>query len=370
MKRIYAYVIAIAGMVALNSCNKQQQGPPQQGPVLVSLVTVTTDDASIEKSYPASVEALNQVELRPQVSGFITGVHFTDGSYVSKGQLLYTVDDQSQKANYDQAAANVRVQQANLELAQKEAARYAYLDAHDAIAKQQVDNANARLKVAQRQVEAANAAVRGLQTNVKYTRVYAPFSGTIGISNVRTGAPVSAGMTVLNTVSSDNPIVADIAVSQTDAYHFAQLHNKGVTDNLFELYFGEEQYPHYGRIKLVDRAVNAGTGTLKVRIEFDNPDKILKAGMTGTIKIRNTQQNVIVVPYKAVNEQLGEYSVFVAGSNNKVSQRKVVLGDRMGDRIVIKEGLKAGERVVTEGNQNLMDGATITTEMPKAKATK
>jgi membrane fusion protein (multidrug efflux system) len=195
--------------------------PPPAVPVTVQ--TVTTGKATYYDQYPATVTALNQVELRPQVSGYITGIFFKDGNKVKKGQKLYSIDQQQYQANYQQALANVAVQQTNLVKAQKDANRYHELEKQDAIAKQQVDYADAALAAAQKQVEAAQANVRAVQTAVRYSTIYAPFDGTIGISQVKMGAPVSAGQTVLNTISSDNPVAVDIAVDQKLIYRFSQL---------------------------------------------------------------------------------------------------------------------------------------------------
>src|SRR5262249_9778576 len=152
----------------------------------------------------------HEVELRAQVNGYITGIHFKEGEQVKKGQKLYSIDQQQSEASYQQAQANLAVQEANLERAKKDVERYRELDKKDAIAKQQVDYAEAAYAAAQKQVDAAKAAVNAVQTNVRYTTIVAPFDGTIGISQVRLGASVTPGQTLLNTISSDNPMAADI----------------------------------------------------------------------------------------------------------------------------------------------------------------
>src|SRR6478609_7244725 len=142
---------------------------------------------------------------------------------VKKGQKLYSIDQQQSQANYQQALANLASQEANLQRAKKDVERYRELDKQDAIAKQQVDNAEASYAAAEKQVEAAKATVQSVQTNVRYTTIVAPFDGTIGISAVRLGASVSPGQTLLNTISSDDPVAVDISVDQSEIYHFTQL---------------------------------------------------------------------------------------------------------------------------------------------------
>jgi len=358
----YTAIILLILLASCGSKSAQQQQMMQPPPAVpVTVQTVTTGKATYYDQYPATVTALNQVELRPQVSGYITGIFFKDGNKVKKGQKLYSIDQQQYQANYQQALANVAVQQTNLVKAQKDADRYHELEKQDAIAKQQVDYADAALAAAQKQVEAAQANVRAVQTAVRYSTIYAPFDGTIGISQVKMGAPVSAGQTVLNTISSDNPVAVDIAVDQKLIYRFSQLKEqagKG-SDSTFRLVFSGDVYQYPGKIYLIDRAVNPQTGTIIVRLLFPNNKSMLKVGMTGTVRVLNHANNAVLIPYKAVTEQLGEFFVYVVNDSNKVSQREVALGTPIGTNIIVKDSLHEGEKIVIQGVQNLREGSTI-----------
>ncbi len=338
------------------------QGPP---PVQVVTHQVAQQDASYYDEFPAVVKALQEVELRPQVNGYITAIHFREGDKVKKGQALYSIDQQQTEAAYRQAQANLSVMEANLEKAKRDVERYRELDKQDAIAKQQVDYAESAYAAAQQQVEAGRAAVRSVQTNVRYSTIVAPFDGTIGISAVRLGSSVSPGQTVLNTISSDDPIAADITVSQNDIYRFTQLLKAKTdkSDSTFRLVFNGQVYPHAGRISIVDRAVDQQTGTIKARIIFPNPDQALRAGMSGTLRIQAPVASSVVIPYKAINEQLGEFFVYLVDSA-KATQRKVVLGSQVGRNVIIKDGLKPGETIVVEGIQNLREGSAIVVAPP------
>ena len=366
------YVLA-AGALALAACGGKQEAPRQGPPpaVFVTVEKVRTTDAVFHDEYPGTLVALNQTELRSQVSGYVTGVYFTDGQKVSKGQRLYSIDAQIYNANVQNAVANLQVQEANMLKAQRDAERYRELDKQDAIAKQQVDYAEAALQVAQKQVAAAKATINALRANVSFATIYAPFSGTIGISLVKTGTAVVAGQTILNTVSTDNPMAVDFNVNQQDIYRFMQLQQTGGSknDSTFSIAFDTAVYPYYGKINLIDRAVDPQTGTIKMRLSFPNDKSILKSGMTTTVRVLNAgggQQ--VLIPYKAVTEQLGEFFVYVVGDSSKVSQRRVSLGRQLGTDVVIKQGLKAGEPIVTQGVQNLREGAVITTTAPKPAA--
>ena len=363
--KFYQHIFYIfAAAVIISSCsdkkNQQQQGPPPAVPITVA--TVTSTDAVYYDQYPGTINALDQINLTSQVNGYITGIYFKDGQDVKKGQLLYTIDAQIYKANYEQAVANLQVQQANLLKAEKDAARYNELEQHDAIAKQQVDYANATLEATKKQVAAAQANVASLHSNVQFANIYAPFTGTIGISQVKKGTAVVAGQTVLNTVSTNNPIAVDFTVDQKDIYRFTELQqNKNATkDSVFTIAFGDEIYPYTGNISVIDRAVDPQTGTIKVRLSFPNPKGMLKPGMNTTVRVKNTaSKNATIIPHIAVNEQLGEFSVFVLGDSSKVHEQHVDLGTVIGDSVIVKAGLKPGEKIAVQGVQNLHDGTVV-----------
>ena len=349
------------------ACGNSAPPPAAPPPVKVTLQEVRESSAVFHEEYPAIVNALNQVELRAQVSGFVTGIHFADGARVKKGQLLYSIDAQLYEANYGQAVANLQVQEASLARAQKDVDRYHELEKNDAIAKQLVDNAEAALEVAKKQAEAAKANIRAVQTSVRYTKVIAPFDGLVGISLVKSGTAVSAGQTLLNTISSDNELAADINIDQQEIYRFTQLLQQKKQDSTFSLAFGTDIYPLPGKLLLMDRAVDPQTGTIRARIVFPNPDKLLRAGMNATVRVKTTAPaNSIIIPYKAITEQLGEFFVYVKTDSSKVTQKKVLLGTVIGQEIVILEGLKPGDSVVTQGVQSLREGAVIESVPPSA----
>ncbi|MEJ7645736.1 MAG: efflux RND transporter periplasmic adaptor subunit [Chryseolinea sp.] len=356
----------IVSVAVLFACGKQQQAPQTPPPVPVVVEKVKTGDASFYEEYPVIIRALNEVELRPQVSGYITAIHFKEGDEVKKGQKLYSIDPQVAQGNYQQAVANLSVQETNLIKATKDVERYRELSKRDAIAKQQVDYAEATYEAAKKQVDAAKASVSGVQTSVRYSTIVAPFDGTIGISAVRLGASVSPGTTLLNTISSDDPIAADITVDQSAILKFTQLsRNKAANDSTFRLAFSADVYPHNGHISIIDRAVDPQTGTIRMRLTFPNKDHALRPGMSGTLRVLTTTAESVTVPYKAITEQLGEFFVYVADSS-KVSQRKVKLGKQVGRSVIIRDGLKGGETIVTEGVQNLREGSAIAVTAPTA----
>lgn len=359
-------IITAAGALFFSACgssSKSAEAPKAPPPTPVTTFAVQIGSAVYYDQYPATVVALNEVQLRPQTTGYVTGIYFKDGQHVTKGQKLYSIDQQQYQASYNQAVANLNVANANLGKAQQDADRYNELLKKDAIARQTAEHAQADLQASKMQLEAAKAGVASAQTNVKYSTIYAPFEGTIGISQVKMGAAVSPGQTILNTVSSDNPIAVDVALDQKEIPRFIMLQQKknAATDSLFSLTLPDQSvYPFAGQISLIDRAVDPQTGTIKARLTFPNKANMLKAGMSVNIRVKNNgNSQSLLIPAKAVMEQMGEYFVFVVGDSNKVAQKKIQTGQIINDKIMVKSGLQQNDQIVIEGVQKLRDGAVV-----------
>lgn len=364
--------VITAGIVFLSACKEnkppQQQAPP---PVPISVHQVSLGNATYFNEYPATVTALNEVEIRPQVAGYITGIHFKDGQQVTKGMKLYTIDQQQYKASYNEAQANLNVARANLARAQQDADRYNDLAKKDAIARQTLDHALADLESNKMQVAAAQANVSNVQSTLNFSVIRSPMTGTIGISQVKLGAAVAPGQSILNTVSSDSPLAVDFAIDEKEIPRFTGLQQKGgkSTDSTFKIILPDQTiYSIPGRLALIDRAVDPQTGTIKARVIFADPKKMLKPGMSCTIRVENNgDEQKILIPYKAVVEQMGEYFVYTV-QDTIVSQKKVTLGRRINENIIVTEGLEQNTVIATEGIQKLKDGAKVQVSREKSIA--
>ena len=349
----------------LSSCgSKKPAQPPAPPPVQVAVYKAHEENAAYSDEYPGTVTALNEVEIRPQVSGYITGIYFKDGQHVTKGMKLYSIDQQQYKANVDQQIANLNVAKANLARAQQDADRYTALAQQDAIARQVVEHAQADLEASKMQVSAAQANVRNVTTALNYSTIYSPLTGTIGISQVKLGAAVAPGSAVLNTVSADNPIAVDFAVDEKQISRFGQLKQKGKggsKDSTFRIVLpGQTVYPYSGHLSFIDRAVDPQTGTIKARVVFPNDKKILRPGMNCNVRVKNDAgTNKILIPYKAVVEQMGEFFVYVILNGDSATQRKIILGNRISDKVIVNDGLKLDEQVAIEGVQKLKEGTKV-----------
>lgn len=362
--------VLVLGSVTIASCGGGQQ-PAQQGPPPATPVTTYTVDeqpVTTVDSYPGVVVALNEVELRPQVGGYITGIFVQDGQRVTKGQKLYEIDRTKYQAAYNSAKANLAVAKANRDRTKKDAERYTKLAEQDAVARQRVDYALTDLANAESQVAAAEAQLSAASSDLQRSIIVSPLTGTIGISQVKLGAFATPGTTVLNTVSTNDPIAVDIAVNQREIPRFLALqkNNAAVADSVFTIQ-GQDGtvYRAQGKIVAIDRAVDPQTGTIKVRISYPNKEGRLFAGMNVNLQALNrSQKEELVIPYKAVVEQLGEFNVFVVGDSSKAEARLVKLGRQFQTNVVVSEGLKKGEVIVVDGVQNVRNGAVVTATPP------
>jgi membrane fusion protein (multidrug efflux system) len=329
----------------------------------VTTYTVSKEEVVTTDKYPGVIVALNEVELRAEVGGYITAIYVQDGQKVTKGQKLYEIDRTNYQSAYNSAKANLEVAKANHARAEKDAQRYTSLAEKEAIAKQRVDYALTDLANTASQIAAAQANLTTAQANLNRSVIVSPLTGTIGISQVKLGALISPGSTLLNTVSTNDPMAVDISVNQNDIQRFIELQrnpNQSISDSVFSIEQNGNSYALNGKIVVVDRAVDPGTGTIKVRISYPNPSGLLVSGMTCNVNVLNKAPEAqILIPHKAVSEQLGKYSVFVVGDSSKVEQRIVSLGSETQGNIVIKDGLKEGEVIVSEGIMKLRPGALV-----------
>lgn len=361
-------LISAASILGFTACKgPAQKGVPAMPPTPVNITEASVAPAVYYDKYPATVVALNQVELRSQVSGFITGIFFKEGEVVQKGKPLYEIDRRKYEAAYLQAQANVASAKASFDRAKKDDDRYQRLADQDAVARQILDNAKATLETSRSQLAAAEANLAAVRTDLDYSLIKAPFTGRIGISLVKLGAQVSPGTTLLNTISSENPIGVDFVVTENDISRFAAMQGGKASDSTFRLQLSDgTEFVHAGKILAIDRGVDNQTGTIRVRIEFSNPDDRLKDGMSCVLRVLNEQSGErLIIPYKAITEQMGEYFVFIA-KDSVAAQQKVHLGPKIGDRIVIMDGVQAGDKVIIEGFQRLRDGGKIQIGIPAA----
>ncbi|HSI74725.1 MAG TPA: efflux RND transporter periplasmic adaptor subunit [Lunatimonas sp.] len=332
-------------------------------PTIVTVDEAVSEMVVLEQRYPASVVALKEVELRADVVGYITQIQVADGERVRQGQVLYQIDRSRYQAQLDQAQSQLEIARANQARSERDITRYEKLREGNAIAGKIYDDALTDMVSSQQELLRAQAAVDNATTDLGYATIRAPFAGTVGFSSVRLGALVTPGQTLLNVISADDPMGLDFYADEKSLHDFTQLMTqpeKVSADSVFRLLLPNQQlYPFPGSIETIDRAIDRGTGTIQIRLKFPNPDYSLKPGLNTTLLYTKTSpESQITVLQKALVERLGEVYVYVA-DNGEAKQVTVKTGNKSKDRVVIQEGLQAGQQIVVSGVQKIADGDKI-----------
>jgi membrane fusion protein (multidrug efflux system) len=326
-------------------------------------------DVPVHAEWVATLEGYVNAQIQPQVSGYLISQDYKEGSYVHKGDVLFEIDPRPFQALLDQAKGQLAQARAQLYLAEVNVKRDTPLVKERAIAQSQLDTETAARMQAQAAIQAAEAAVEQAQLNLGFTSVRSLVDGIAGIATTQMGNLVSP-TTVLTTVSKVDPIKVFFPISEQEYLQFtSRLLKKTSTSDLLrtsdsrvlDLILSDgSTYPHKGQVIFTDRQVDPQTGTIRVVGAFPNPGNILRPGQFGRVRaLLGVRQRAVLVPQRSVTELQGTYEVAVVGAQNRVSLRKVKVGDRVGPLWVIDEGLAAGEEVVSEGTSKVRDGMTV-----------
>lgn len=365
MKHPIKTLFALVPLLLCASCSKK--AAPSPPPPTVTVVEVRATNAAMATEIIGQLDSPQNVEIRARVEAFVESVTFTEGTNVNEGELLYKLDKKPFDERLAAAKGMLAEAKAALNKYDKDVARLKPLAAKRAVPQQDLDNAEASVEVGKASVLSAEARVQSALLDLSYCEVKAPISGLIGANQVSIGELVGKGQpTLLVTMSRLDPIWFYCAVSEVQ-YLKAQSEinrtGKKLSDLPVSLILADGSvHPAKGKIVFTDRAVDAKTGTLRVRAEFPNAEKLLRPGMFGRIKVDiGARPDSILVPERAVAELQGKNFVWIVGSDNKTTQRAVTLGEVMGSNVMILDGLKSGDRIVVEGGQKAREGAVVQT---------
>ncbi|ENU8663672.1 multidrug efflux RND transporter periplasmic adaptor subunit AcrA [Salmonella enterica] len=363
-----AVVLMLSGSLALTGCDdKQDQQGGQQMPE-VGVVTLKTEPLQITTELPGRTVAYRIAEVRPQVSGIILKRNFVEGSDIEAGVSLYQIDPATYQATYDSAKGDLAKAQAAANIAELTVKRYQKLLGTQYISKQEYDQALADAQQATAAVVAAKAAVETARINLAYTKVTSPISGRIGKSSVTEGALVQNGQaSALATVQQLDPIYVDVTQSSNDFLRLKQeLANGSLKQEngkaKVDLVTSDGiKFPQSGTLEFSDVTVDQTTGSITLRAIFPNPDHTLLPGMFVRARLQEgTKPTALLVPQQGVTRTpRGDATVLVVGAGNKVETRQIVASQAIGDKWLVTDGLKAGDRVVVSGLQKVRPGAQV-----------
>lgn len=363
----------LALLVALVSACAPQAAPAPQPPQ-VSVAEVLQRDVSDWDEFTGRTEAIQSVEVRPRVSGYIERVAFAEGSTVQKGDLLFVIDPRPYRAELDKAEAELVRAQANAELARNEVARGDRLLSARAISQEEYDQRVNAGRESDANVRAAKAAVETARLNLGYTSITSPIDGRVSKAEVTLGNLVSGGTansTLLTSVVSVDPIYVAFEGDERVYLKYANLGQlrelRGANNVRNTVRVGlanETDFPHEGELVFLDNQLNPATGTIRARALLDNHDGRLTPGLFARVKlIGNEVRTAIVIDDRAVGTDQNQKFVYVVGKNNVVDYRAVKLGRLVEGLRIVEEGLTPGERIVVNGLQRVRPGVAIAPEL-------
>jgi membrane fusion protein (multidrug efflux system) len=339
---------------------------------------VTATNASMSTEIIGQLDSPQNVEVRARVEAFVEKILFIEGTEVKESDPLFALDKKPFQERLAGANGMLAEAKAQLNKYEKDVARLTPLAQKRAIPQQDLDNAVASVEVGKAAVLSAQARVESAQIDLGYCDVKAPISGLIGAKQVSIGELVGKGQpTLMATMSTLNPIWFYCAVSEVQylkAESEVRRTGKQIAELPVSLILADGSvHPAEGKFVFIDRAVDAKTGTLRVRAEFANAEKLLRPGMFGRIRVDlGVRADSILVPERAVVELQGKNFVWVIGQDGKATQRAVKAGETLGENVLILEGVKSGERIVTEGLQKVREGSVVqpmtATQMAQAAA--
>ena len=370
-KGLIVGLFACVSTLVLGGCGKEAPAAPP--PPSVGVVSLKVESAPLISELPGRISAAETAEVRPQISGIIRKRLFAEGAYVKAGQLLYDIEDAPYQAALAQARGNLARAQASINATSLQARRYQELVGIYAVSRQEADNAAATAQQARADVAAQRAAVQAAQVNQNFTRIRAPISGRIGRSLFTPGALVQAGQAdPLATIQRIDSVYVDVTQSAADIINFRQaLRNGGVSEadgaRVQLLLPNGSTYALEGRLQFSEVTVDPSSGAVTLRATFPNPEGLLLPGMYVRARVvAGRQTNAILAPQQGISRDArGRATAMVVNSQNKTEIRQVETKQALGDKWIVTQGLKAGDRLIVEGPTNLKPGAVVKPRAPE-----
>jgi RND family efflux transporter MFP subunit len=377
-----AFLVVVLGLIiGAVRPYKHALGAPSVASPNVEVAQVQREDVPIYGEWIGTLDGLVNADVRAQVTGYLLKQGYQEGAFVKQGQLLFQIDPRPFQAALDQAQgqlAQAKAMLANAQAVQRrtelDVERYTPLAKEQAASQQDLDNAVqnnfaaiASVETAKAQIKTYEAAVETTRINLEFTRLVAPIDGVAGQAQLQVGALVTPNSGVVTSVSTLDPIKAYFTVGEPQYLawrkRFPTDASRLEADKKLRLQLilaDGSTYPRDGTFYFADRQVNESTGAIRIAGLFPNPNNVLRPGGYARVRaVIRTQEGALLVPQRAVSELQGGYQVAVVDGENKITVRTVTVGDRVGNRWVIAEGLNPGEKVVAEGVQKVRTGALV-----------
>lgn len=362
--------LGLAIQLSMSGCGESASTPAAPPPVNVKIAQALSRETTEWDEYTGHVEAVNAVDIRARVGGYLDKVNFVAGAKVKKGDLLFQIDPKPLKAQLNYAVAELERAKTKRELAKNDLSRAENLFKAKAISAEEYDMRDKGLREAAAAVESAAANVNTAKLNLEYTEIRAPIDGRVGRELITAGNLVNADTTLLTNIVSTDPVYVYVDADEHSVLKYrrhAQQHGKGSADltgtPVALAVADESDFPHQGQLDYIAPREDAGTGTLTLRGIFPNPDELLSPGFFARLRVQaSASYPALLLPDRAIATDQAQRFVWVINQDNQAEYRQVTPGSRIGDMRVIRSGLQAGDWVVVEGLQKLKPGAKVNPE--------
>ena len=352
------------------SCSQKEKQQAPAPPPQVTVVVTQTKYVPIYQEFVGQIYGFNDIAIRARVEGFLTGIHFEEGTRVKKGDLLYTLDSQPFEADVAEKMSRVAEANTMLAKAKSDLDRIEPLAKEKAVSQSDLDAAVAQYEASVESVKAAEAILRASNIQLGYTKIYSPITGIIGKTKAKVGDFVgrSPNPVILNTVSRIDTVLVEFFITERQYLQLARRFQSEIEtadqktrkEDLELILADGSVYGYKGEPEFIDRNVDPTTGAMLVQASFPNPRELLRPGQYAKVKALVTVvKDGILIPQRCVVELQGTYSVFVVGDSDKVQRRSIKVGPRIKQFWLITQGLKPGEHIVYEGLQRVKDGMLV-----------
>jgi RND family efflux transporter MFP subunit len=364
---LMAVLLAVGVYIYFQKGRSPQAASPAQGPMPMPVARCVTQEVVNYNEFTGNLDAVQSVDIRARVQGFLRRIAFTDGGFVKKGDLLFEIEPETYQADRDRAAANLKSAESNLIRAQQDYDRIMEAVQSNAVSKQDASTAKAEYVMAEAVAQSAKAALAQAELNLGYTQIYSPIDGKISRRYVDVGNLVGASdKTLLANIVQIDPLYVYFYVSESEYLNYQQnlRENMAEEPNNLPVYISlsnEEAYDHQGRLNYMDNRVDPATGTIQIRGQIPNPENRLYPGMFVQIRVPlKAIPNALLIPEKAIMTDLGGKYVLVVGDNNVLQRRDIKLGATLGKLRVVVEGLHGDELFIVGGFAMARPGMPIT----------
>lgn len=359
-KRIEAPVNLIAGMcifLIISSCSHAVKDT--RGAEFFPVTTPQVTDTSVNEEYVAEIQAMQNVELRSRVKGYLDKICVDEGQTVKEGQVLFSISSQEYKEELAKAKAELTSALADVKTAEVELRNTKLLVDNNVVSNNELEMAQAKLDALKAKVEEAKASTSGAGLNLSYATIRAPFNGIVNRIPNKVGSLIEEG-TLLTTISNDKEMLAYFNVSENEYLNF-QKDKEQIKEKEATLVLADNQeYKYKGTIETVDGEIDKNTGNIAFRVRFKNPEFLLKHGATGKVIISRPLKNAVIVPQKSTFEVQEKTYVYVVDKNNVVQLRSITPQFRLENAYIISQGLNRSDRFLYEGLQKVKEGDKIT----------